>query len=99
MKCLLGAHVESSYTVLRYMGGIVAQTRSAQMLNRKLSLLILMLLFAPTPEERSINAKPSLSTRPISRHYLKLFIARDLFTLAFRLFSVGDTLANSRDLN
>jgi hypothetical protein len=53
MKRLLGAHVESSHIVLRYMGGIIAQTRAAQMQNRKLSpLMLLFLLFPSTPERK-----------------------------------------------
>jgi hypothetical protein len=36
----------------------------------------------------------------LSRYsYLKLFIARGLFTLAFRLFNIGDTLTNLRDFS
>jgi hypothetical protein len=72
MKRLLSAHVESSHIVLRYMGGIIAQTRAAQMQNRKLSLfLLLMLLFLfvfhqPLKKE-SLNAKPYPSTRPTPR--------------------------------
>jgi hypothetical protein len=67
MNRLLDAHVESSHTVvLRYMG------RIAQMPNRKLSLLLLLILFPPTPEERSLNAKPYSSARPTPRQYAGL---------------------------
>jgi hypothetical protein len=72
MNRLLDAHVESSHTVvLRYMGRI-AQMRAAQMPNRKLSLLLLLILFPPTPEERSLNAKPYSSARPTPRQYAGL---------------------------
>jgi hypothetical protein len=68
MKRLLGAHVESSHTVLRSMGGIIAQMRAAQMRNGKLFLLLL-LLFCQSLKERSLNVKPYPSTRPTPRQY------------------------------
>jgi hypothetical protein len=69
MKRLLGAHVESSHTELRYKGGIIAQMRAAQMQNRKtISVLLVDVVdVSPTPEETSLNAKPYSSTRPTPR--------------------------------
>jgi hypothetical protein len=69
MKRLLGAHVESSHIVLRYMDGIIAQMRAAQMPNRKTisALDDDVVVVPPTPEERKLNAKPSPSTRPTPR--------------------------------
>jgi hypothetical protein len=58
MKRLLGAHVESSHTVLRYVGGI-AQIRAAQMPNRKLSLLFLMFLLLFRQHLKKENSTPS----------------------------------------
>jgi hypothetical protein len=59
--------------VLRYMGGTAAPKRAARVSNRKLSLSGLaddvVVVVPRTPEERSLNAKPSPSTRPTPRQY------------------------------
>jgi hypothetical protein len=52
MKRLLGAHDESSHTVLRYMGDI-AQMCAAQIQNRKLSLLLMLVVRQPLKKEAS----------------------------------------------
>jgi hypothetical protein len=65
--------------VLRYMGGTAAPKRAARVSNRKLSLFSVVELaddvvdVPRTPEERSLNAKPSPSTRSTPRHwYLRI---------------------------
>jgi hypothetical protein len=66
MKRLLGAHVKSSHTVLRYMGGI-AQTRAAQTPKSKtisLDCCCLLLLFQPLKKEASTPSHLLVRVQP-----------------------------------
>jgi hypothetical protein len=70
MKCLLGAHVESSHTSTQVHGRYhSADVRSADAESKTISVdVVVVLQVVPSAPERSLNAKPYPGTSPTPRH-------------------------------